>query len=47
MVFGFSKVFVIILFIALIIGWGSHNWINGIVIISIYVIIAIVWKLLT
>jgi Ca2+/H+ antiporter len=44
---GFSKIFVIVLFIAVIVGYGSENWVNGLMIVLVYAIIAIIWKLLT
>lgn len=45
--FGFSKVFIIILFLAAVVGWGTHNLYNFIVIMGIYIIIKVIWNLLS
>jgi len=44
---GFSKLFVIFIFVAIVIGYGTKSWVNGLVLIGIFAIIRIVWKLLT
>ena len=45
--FGFSKSFVIFLFISIIIGIGTENWKNGLYLISLYAITKIIWNILT
>ena len=47
MVFGFAKSFVIFLFIAGVVAWGTHNIMNGLSILAVFIIIRIIWKLLT
>lgn len=44
---GFSKPFVIVLAIASIIGFGTHNIQNFIVIMGMYIIIKVIWNILT
>jgi len=44
--FGFSKLFVIVLFIAFIIGYGSKNIYNALMFIGVYASIKIVWNIL-
>lgn len=45
--FGFAKIFVVFIFIAAIIGYGTKSWINFFVVLGVYAAIRIVWKLLT
>ena len=47
MVFGFAKIFVIFLFIAIAVAVGTENYYNGVVIIGVFAVIRIIWKLLT
>lgn len=47
MAFGWSKNFVIFLFIAVGVGYGTHNWNNFFSILGFFIIIRIIWKLLT
>ena len=44
---GFSKSFVIILFVAIAIGYATQNWHNSLVIIGVFAIIKIIWNILT
>jgi hypothetical protein len=44
---GMSKSFVITLGIAGIVGWGTHNFYNFLVIMLIYIIIKVVYNFLT
>jgi hypothetical protein len=46
-IFGFSKVFVIILGLAALIGFATKSFNNSLVIIIVYVVIKIIWNLLT
>jgi len=45
--FGFSKVFVIIFFIAIAVGYGTQNWHNSLVILAVFAIIKIIWNIFT
>lgn len=45
--FGFSKLFVIILFIAIAVGYGTQNWHNALVVIGVFAILKIIWNILT
>jgi len=47
MAFGFSKSFVIFLFIAIIVGIGTKSWQNGLGVIIFFAVIRIIWKMLT
>jgi hypothetical protein len=47
MALGFAKIFVIFLFISIIIGIGTHSWVNFFSAMGIFILIRIVWKLLT
>jgi len=44
--FGFSKSFVIFLFLSLII-WRYAGWQNGVGLMVLYIIVKVVWKLFT
>jgi hypothetical protein len=44
---GMSKTFVIVLIIASIIGYGTKDWNNFFIILLFYIIIKIIWNLLT
>lgn len=44
---GFSKAFIIILFIAVAVGYGSKNWINALVIIGVFAILKIIYNVLS
>jgi hypothetical protein len=44
---GMSKSFIIMLALASIIGWGTHNINNFLVIMGIYVIIRIIYNILS
>jgi len=46
-VFGFSKVFAIIIVIAIIVSIGMRNVYIGIQIVAVYAIIRIFWNILT
>jgi hypothetical protein len=45
--FGFSKLFVIFIFIAALIGYGTRSWGNFFLVLGVFAVIRIVWKLLT
>jgi len=45
--FGFSKIFVIVIFLAAAIGYGTKSWMNFFIILGAYALIRIIWKLLT
>lgn len=45
--FGFSKVFVIFLFISLIFSIGTRSWQNFLVLMITYALIVVVWRILT
>lgn len=45
--FGFSKAFVIFLFLAIAVAYGTRNWYNGFVILAVFAIIKIIWNILT
>jgi len=45
--FGFAKLFVIFIFIAGAIGYGTRSWENFFVVIGGYIVVRIIWKLLT
>jgi hypothetical protein len=47
MAFGFAKIFVIFLFISIIVGIGTHSLVNAISLMGAFIIIRIVWKVLT
>lgn len=47
MVFGWSKSFVIVLFLAILIGAGTNSYLNAFEVILGYVIITVIWRLLT
>jgi hypothetical protein len=47
MVLGFAKSFVIFIFIAAAIGYGTHNWNNFWIVIGVFALFRFVWKLLT
>ncbi len=47
MVLGFSKIFVIFLVIAIVLGIVTHNYWNGIVLIIFFSFVKIVWNILT
>lgn len=44
---GFSKGFVIFLFLSIAIAIGTEDWKNGAVLMAIYIICSWVWKILT
>lgn len=44
---GFSKTFVVIFFIAIAVGYGTHNWHNSLVILGVFAILKIIWNILT
>jgi hypothetical protein len=44
---GFSKDFVIVLFICLVVWYGTKNILNALVILAWYAIIKIIWKFVT
>lgn len=44
---GLSKSFVIVLVLASIIGYGTHNISNFVAIMGIYIVIRIIWNILT
>ncbi len=44
---GFSKAFVIYLFISIAVGYGSGNYNNTLILLGVFVIIRIIWKMLT
>ena len=44
---GFAKSFVIFIFIAGAIGYGTHSWSNFFVVIAAFAAVRFVWKLLT
>ena len=44
---GMSKGFVITLALAGIIGWGTHSFNNFLTVMAIYVIVRIIWNVLT
>ena len=44
---GFAKSFVIFIFIAAVIGYGTHSWSNFFVVIAAFAAVRFVWKLLT
>lgn len=45
--FGLSKSFIIVLVIALLLGFADKNWKTTLLIIGIYALVKIVWKILT
>jgi len=47
MVLGFGKGFVIFLFISAIVGYGTKSWENFFVMIGSFIVIKLIWKLLT
>lgn len=44
---GLSKVFIIFLILSIALGYGTHNWVNGLVAMGIYGGVVIMWRLLT
>lgn len=44
---GLSKVFVIVLALAALVGWGTHSFMNFFVIVAIYAIGKIIYNALT
>ena len=47
MVFGFSKSFVFFLFLSAVIAYGYRDIWSGVKFLGVYIIIKIVWRLLT
>jgi hypothetical protein len=45
--FGFSKDFVIFLFIAVILSLGFENWRVGVSFMFMYVVCKVIWRILT
>lgn len=45
--FGFSKAFTIFLFLSIALAIGSKNWKNGAVLMGIFAVCMIVWRLFT
>jgi len=45
--FGFNKLFVIFIFIAIAIGYGTKSFSNFFITIAVFGLIRFVWKLLT
>ncbi len=45
--FGLSKTFVIFIFLSIALAVGTDNWKNGVVLLGIYAIIKVIWKLMT
>jgi hypothetical protein len=45
--FGFSKLFVIFIFIAIAVGYGTENWYNAWIVLGVFALVRIIWKLLT
>jgi hypothetical protein len=45
--FGFSKLFVIFIFIAIAVGYGTKNWYNTWIVLGVFALGRIIWKLLT
>lgn len=43
---GFSKLFIIILFIAVALSYWNKNWITGAILLVGYVIIKVIWNIL-
>lgn len=44
---GFSKLFVIFIFIAAIIGYGTHSFNNFALVLGAFALVSFIWKLLT
>jgi len=44
---GFAKSFVIFIFIAIAVGYGTHNWYNSLIILGAFAVVRMIWKLLT
>jgi hypothetical protein len=45
--FGWSKSFVIVLFISILIGIGTKNWKNAAIILGAFAGVRLIWKILT
>jgi len=45
--FGFNKIFVIFIFIAIAIGYGTRSWSNFLIVLAVFGLMRFVWKLLT
>jgi len=45
--FGFAKIFVVFIFIAVAVGYGTKSWINFFVILGAFALVRFIWKLLT
>lgn len=43
----FSKLFVIFLFIDAVIAYGTKSWANFFILLGLYAIITIIWRILT
>jgi len=44
---GFAKIFVIFIFIASAIGYGTRSWINFFVVLGAFALVRVIWKILT
>jgi len=44
---GFAKIFVIFIFIAAAIGYGTKSWINFLIVLGAFALVRFIWKLLT
>lgn len=47
MVFGFSKVFVIFLFLAVLVSFYYKSWVEGASIMLMFAIVKVIWNILT
>ena len=45
--FGMSKAFVIVLALATLLAFATHNFYNFIVLMGIYIVVKIIWNILT
>jgi len=45
--FGFAKIFVIFIFIAAAIGYGTRSWMNFVILLIAFAVVRIIWKIAT